>query len=505
MTFTIIAVCIVVHWMQAGNRDEVEKGLRYYCSVAPDLSDQFNLPDPVRSNPRSCYLLMLAQHADSYRPRLPALIEKFHSADAPELSRFAYVKFVRGHYLRFENIYPPLLDDRLVTSTEFINPVRVVTATFAHGDWMHLIGNMIFFFAFAPILELIIASAWRYLLVIFSIAFSSATIYFVIGVLTGGVSPALGFSGVVMGMIGLGAYLTPKVKIRTFVWLLTLMRNVYIPAWILAVWYVGWDLYSLIDTGKDVGVAYSAHLGGALSGYLIGWFFYKDRKAEIQNELDDEIDYQRSLREDKMGMLSTYKGGQARIEANELAHQQKKDRAAWLQRMHIAADSRRIGGATIDFVQNIEKHLIDADQLDQIMEEIGQWRPSRFQDNVYRYYIDRCFCKGRLAAALTSCKSAFSANPNFLIGDPSQLLSLITAAEESGHYELALNLADQVFKRYPNLAEALAIALTEVRLLAGPLMRETEAAERVRSLLKRYGTGAVPQLDALARALEIVI
>ena len=43
------------------------------------------------------------------------------------------------------------------------NPVKMISSAFAHGSWFHLIGNMIFYLAFAPALEALIGSKLRYL------------------------------------------------------------------------------------------------------------------------------------------------------------------------------------------------------------------------------------------------------------------------------------------------------------------------------------------------------
>ena len=82
---------------------------------------------------------------------------------------------------------------------------------------MHMVGNMIFFLAFAPALELLVGNNFRYIWIMLFISFVVGVSYSM-SILIGGSEaiPTLGFSGVVMGMMGLAAYLMPQARIRVF-------------------------------------------------------------------------------------------------------------------------------------------------------------------------------------------------------------------------------------------------------------------------------------------------
>ena len=43
------------------------------------------------------------------------------------------------------------------------NPLKMVSSSLAHADFAHIFGNMVFYLAFAPALELLIGSKIRYL------------------------------------------------------------------------------------------------------------------------------------------------------------------------------------------------------------------------------------------------------------------------------------------------------------------------------------------------------
>jgi len=130
------------------------------------------------------------------------------------------------------------------------NPVTMLTASIAHADWGHIIFNLIFFYAFSPMLEMAIASAKRYVLTLLAVAFVTHITYSLFSLITGEYIPTLGLSGVVFGVIGFSAYIIPRARIVTFVWVLVFARNVYIPAWVLAAWFISWNIWDMKYMGR---------------------------------------------------------------------------------------------------------------------------------------------------------------------------------------------------------------------------------------------------------------
>ena len=55
----------------------------------------------------------------------------------------------------------------------------------------------------------------------------------------------LGLSGIVMGMMGLFAYLLTKGKIKCYYFFFIIFGSIAIPGWMLAVWYIGGYLFGL--------------------------------------------------------------------------------------------------------------------------------------------------------------------------------------------------------------------------------------------------------------------
>ena len=97
----------------------------------------------------------------------------------------------------------------------------------------------------------------------------------------------LGLSGVVMGMMGLFAYLLPKGKIRCYYWFVIFFGSVAIPAWALALWYIGGDIYTLFANSDHGMVNVMAHVTGGIAGYLFGIVFLQKVRRESRGMQED--------------------------------------------------------------------------------------------------------------------------------------------------------------------------------------------------------------------------
>ncbi len=86
----------------------------------------------------------------------------------------------------------------------------------------------------------------------------------------------------------------PRARIRTFVWLGFWAWIAFVPAWIFAIWYIGWDLVTLLSDGNAGGTNLLAHVVGGVTGYYLGRWWLSDRKWLIEVELQDEIEHMRA-------------------------------------------------------------------------------------------------------------------------------------------------------------------------------------------------------------------
>jgi membrane associated rhomboid family serine protease len=290
LTILIVVACIAIFLQQLHNSRNIEQTLHEFCS---QQDRDFNIVfSKLRSRDlRTCEELMYDIHI-SERPE--DRINQYARVARPisGFSRAFQFDFVRSTlqsaYADLQSRMPSDLTDKLAYHPETYNPLTMLSSQFVHGDWGHLIGNMIFFFAFAASIEVVLGSlifigVFLVLSVIVSLAYSVS----VIGDAT--IVPTVGLSGVITGMLGLFAYLMPRAGIRCLLVILLYIRVIILPAWMLAIWYIGWDLFQLLFSTNQTGINLVAHVSGAAAGYVLGMLFFRAKKKQIRLYLDHGI------------------------------------------------------------------------------------------------------------------------------------------------------------------------------------------------------------------------
>ncbi len=143
---------------------------------------------------------------------------------------------------------------------------------FMHAGWMHIIGNMIYLWAFGREIENAMGSL-RFLIfyLVGGVVAMSAQI---IGDPFSRI-PSLGASGAIAAVMGAFIVTFPRDRIRTVLIILIFFRVTYIPA----VFLIGfWFLMQVFNFGavanvRTGGVAYLAHIGGFLFGVITARLF----------------------------------------------------------------------------------------------------------------------------------------------------------------------------------------------------------------------------------------
>jgi membrane associated rhomboid family serine protease len=154
--------------------------------------------------------------------------------------------------------------------------VTILTSMFMHGSWSHILGNMVFLWAFSPEIEDLM-SPRRYLL-FYLLGGLAATAAQVAGAPTSTV-PILGASGAIAAVMGAFLVTYPGDRIRSLLVVFVFVRVTYIPAALLiGVWFVTQflNLGAVADVSSG-GVAYAAHVGGFIFGAVTARLF-EDRR-----------------------------------------------------------------------------------------------------------------------------------------------------------------------------------------------------------------------------------
>ncbi|RYY88166.1 MAG: rhomboid family intramembrane serine protease [Chitinophagaceae bacterium] len=139
---------------------------------------------------------------------------------------------------------------------------QLATHMFTHGGFGHILFNMFALWTFGKMLE----TVWgpkRFLNFYLMCGLGAALVHLLVQYLEGGGAPTVGASGAIMGVFAACAYLFPNTE----------MYIMFIPVpvklkWV-AVAYIAIDLFGGFNPNGGGGIAHFAHLGGALTGFII--------------------------------------------------------------------------------------------------------------------------------------------------------------------------------------------------------------------------------------------
>lgn len=424
LVFTLMALCTVLYYAQDTNNTAVDAGFKAYCHSPVDPAMESGQGASLRSEPEYCMSVLGVMHQ---RPDKEAYREYMLAAgngmtDPERRQRYeSHIADVFAEYEEARLLVRPSLDAKLMADPLSYNPWRSITSALAHGSWWHLLGNLIFFFAFAPALEMVIGSRLRFaaamvlIAVVTDVAYFSTVLLFDLAPL-----PTLGFSGVVMGMIGLSGYLVPDVRIRTFVWVLHFARNVYLPAWLLAVWYIGWDAWYMVSDGNSSGINFIAHVFGGVSGYLIGRFWFADRKQEIADEVADEIEYRRARRADMLGVIDSCKTRHQR--GLQVARERTTSRefAEFVDQVYRAVQVGNDAAAINLLLSRYDEFRHAVELYEEIYQQMLTWKQTRTVLCLSRLLISEYIAVRKYAKASEVARRAWDITPDFAFAEPGQ-------------------------------------------------------------------------------------
>ncbi len=151
-------------------------------------------------------------------------------------------------------------------------PLTALTSMFMHGSWMHLLGNMLFLWIFGNNVEDALGKL-RYLLfyLVGGFAATAAQTFVTLAYATDAEAtiPNVGASGAVSAVLGAYLLLLPRAKVLTIIFFI--LREVP------AILFLGiWFAFQLLDGGSSIahpeaggGVAFFAHIGGFVFGFLV--------------------------------------------------------------------------------------------------------------------------------------------------------------------------------------------------------------------------------------------
>lgn len=144
----------------------------------------------------------------------------------------------------------------------------MVAATFVHGDWMHVIGNLWFLWVFGRSVEIEIGT-FRYVAAFAFLGIPGFAVHWAF--FSSEAVPVVGASGAISLLMGAYLVLFPGTSVRFLLVLGWVVRVLPVPAWI---GLLSWAVLQIADmfwgNPGSTSIAYAAHFGGFATGALAG-------------------------------------------------------------------------------------------------------------------------------------------------------------------------------------------------------------------------------------------
>jgi membrane associated rhomboid family serine protease len=161
---------------------------------------------------------------------------------------------------------------------------------FLHGGWLHIIGNLWFLAVFGDNVE---DAMGRIRFVFF---------YLLCGLGAAGAQilsdpssqiPMVGASGAIGGVLGAYAFLFPRARVQTLIFLGFFIQRITVPAYfMLGYWFLLQFLGAIPSMGgHGGGVAFWAHIGGFVTGAVLMFLFRNPERVRRHRQMVNQRFY----------------------------------------------------------------------------------------------------------------------------------------------------------------------------------------------------------------------
>lgn len=181
------------------------------------------------------------------------------------------------------------LVDWLKAPSGWEEPATVFTSMFLHGGWLHLIGNMLYLWVFGDNVEDALGHV-KYLL--FYLLSGIGAVAMQVAVDMDARIPMVGASGAISGVLGAYMFLYPTATVSVLVPFFWFFGFVPMPAVVLIGFWFLLQLFSGVASlgapavGVEQGIAFWAHIGGFVTGFLIVLVFRPKRRSRLVQRWD---------------------------------------------------------------------------------------------------------------------------------------------------------------------------------------------------------------------------
>ncbi len=198
-------------------------------------------------------------------------------------------QFTQGSYIEQALFYFGIVPARYsnpelaVHFTHLEQVLPFLTSMFLHGGILHILGNMWFLYIFGDNIEDRIGH-FRYLIFYLLCGVAAGVIHLLTN--WGSEIPTIGASGAIAGVMGGYVLLFPRAKVLTLVPIFFFFQFFEIPAFVFLGYWLLIQIMSGSASRSDVGgVAWWAHIGGFLAGFITVKVFEKIPRTGLNEGL----------------------------------------------------------------------------------------------------------------------------------------------------------------------------------------------------------------------------
>ncbi|MCB0055612.1 MAG: rhomboid family intramembrane serine protease, partial [Caldilineaceae bacterium] len=457
-TLGVMLICLLVHLVAVQREATITEEIGRYCDrVGHSLHAEANRIDADDVEP--CRFFLEERHGftsqGAFRRYLHAALEDEGSFDRNQINDLGAE--IERHYNRVGATLPSYLQVRLAHDPESFNPLRMLTSSLAHVDWWHLIGNLVFFFAFATMVEAILGPA-LFLLWLAALSLTSGVAYNLFCLFAPECVPTLGLSGEVMGVMGTAAFLAPRARVNTVLFSGMIGWRLAIPAWVLTAFFVAGDMLDLFGGGmQDSSVNFLSHVTGGLAGFLGACAFLGTIKRRHQDAIDDAVELAAIERGNGRGSLERERLTRRQLDNERRQLQAESDRRAFSTELYRCVRADNSARTQLLLLESYDIWKRNPEIYEELFHEIGTYRRGRSWLCAGRLCIHLYILTGRYSRAIAIAEQLAAVFPQLELASPEDALQLAHEASSLGKMDLVkLFLGGRITmqrstERYPTL------------------------------------------------------
>lgn len=226
--------------------------------------------------------------------------------------------------------------------------VTFISSMFMHGDWFHLLGNMIWLVIFGISME----RYWggiRFSIAYLLAGLGAGALFILVDPHSG--TPLVGASGAISGVMGLYAGTYRLRKVEFFYSLGFVFGSFKAPALVLFPVWLGWEL--LQAATADSNVAYMAHAGGLITGLVLALLLPHTRLATNEQDSQAHQESDREVPESCLKLAEELRFSDAQQRSLQWLEKYPYSRALWTFYLEMGQRQQQLDGAMKQAMKNL--------------------------------------------------------------------------------------------------------------------------------------------------------